>query len=55
MNDEKDIDLESLYGCKADSKLKEFDGWTRRYIGEILLNIDDQDMSQAEDWIKKAQ
>jgi hypothetical protein len=55
MNDEKDIDLESLYGCKADSKLKELDGWTRRYIGEILLNIDDQDMSQAEDWIKKAQ
>lgn len=55
MNNEKDIDLESLYGYKADSKLKQFDGWTRRYIGEILLNIDDQDMSQAGDWIKKAQ
>jgi len=25
-----------------------------RYIGEILLNIDDQDVSKAEDWIKKA-
>jgi len=25
-----------------------------RYVGEILLNIDDQHMSEAEDWIKKA-
>ena len=25
-----------------------------RYIGEILLNIDDQHMTEAEDWIKKA-
>jgi tetratricopeptide (TPR) repeat protein len=55
MNNEKDIDLESLYEYKAGSKLKQFDGWTRRYIGEILLKIDDQDMAQAEDWIKKAQ
>jgi tetratricopeptide (TPR) repeat protein len=25
-----------------------------RYIGEILLNIDEKHMSEAEDWIKKA-
>jgi tetratricopeptide (TPR) repeat protein len=25
-----------------------------RLIGEILLNIDDQHMNEAEDWIKKA-
>ena len=25
-----------------------------RYIGEILLNIDDQHVSEAEEWIKKA-
>jgi hypothetical protein len=24
------------------------------YIGKILLNIDDQHLSEAEDWIKKA-
>ena len=53
VNNEKDIDLESFYGYKGDSKLKQFDGWTRRYIGGILLNIDDQDIAQAEDWIKK--
>jgi len=26
----------------------------QRYIGEILLNIDDQHISEAEHWIKKA-
>ena len=26
----------------------------RRYIGEILLNIDDQHFSEAEDWINGA-
>ena len=31
-----------------------YDGWMARYIGEILLNIDDQHMSEAEEWIKKA-
>ena len=25
-----------------------------RYIGEILLNVDDKHISDAEDWIKKA-
>jgi len=54
MNNEKDIDIESLYGYVAENKLKLFDGRMRRYIGEILLNIDDQHISDAEDWIKKA-
>lgn len=54
VNNEKDIDLESLYGYKAENKVKLFDGKMQRYIGEILLNIDDQHISDAEDWIKKA-
>ncbi len=29
-------------------------GSMSRYIGEILLNIDEKHMSEAEDWIKKA-
>jgi tetratricopeptide (TPR) repeat protein len=29
-------------------------GWAARYIGEILFNIDDQHISEAEDWVKKA-
>ena len=54
MNNEKDIDLESLYGYAAKNKAKLLDGKMQRYIGEILLNIEDQHVSDAEDWIKKA-
>ena len=34
--------------------MKLYDGMMARYIGEILFHIDDQQMSEAEDWIKKA-
>ncbi|MBW2608128.1 MAG: hypothetical protein JRD05_10895, partial [Deltaproteobacteria bacterium] len=54
MNNEKDINLESVYGYHEKKKYKVVDGWMARYIGEILLNIDDQHMKEAEDWIKKA-
>jgi hypothetical protein len=30
------------------------DGLMAKYISEILINIDDQHISEAEDWIKKA-
>ena len=33
---------------------KYIDGWIPRYIAEILLNIDDRHMSEAEEWVKKA-
>jgi len=29
-------------------------GWMPRYIGQILLNINDHYMPEAQDWIKKA-
>ena len=54
MNNEKDIDLQLLYGYEAENKIKLNEGWMAGYIGEILLNIDDQHVSKAEDWIKKA-
>lgn len=54
MMNEKDIDLESLYGYVYENKLKLWQGWKLRFVGEILLNIDDQHLSEAEDWIKKA-
>jgi len=34
--------------------VKAAEGWIQRYIGEILLNIDDQHISEAEQWIQKA-
>ncbi len=54
MNNEMDIDLESLYHYENENKGKWLDGPLKRDIGEILLNIDNQHMDEAEDWIKKA-
>jgi tetratricopeptide (TPR) repeat protein len=54
MNKEKDVNLESLYTISQNNKVKAAEGWIQRYIGEILLNIDDQHMSEAEHWIQKA-
>ncbi|MBL7177909.1 MAG: AAA family ATPase [Desulfobacteraceae bacterium] len=54
MNNEKDINLKSVYGYHEKNRYRLFDGWMLRYIGEILLNIDDQHMSEAEEWTKKA-
>ncbi|MBW2408409.1 MAG: hypothetical protein JRF72_01330, partial [Deltaproteobacteria bacterium] len=54
MSDEKNIDLESLYGYVAQSNYKETDGQMRRYLAEILLNIDDQHLVEAEKWAEKA-
>ena len=49
-----DSDLESLYGYVTENNLKVNDGWIRRNICEILLNFDDQQMPEAEEWITKA-
>ena len=54
MNNDKDIDLESLYKYHDENKTKLNDGVMARCIAEILLNIDDRNRSEAEDWIKKA-
>ena len=54
LNKEKNVDLESLYAHSRNNKVRAFEGWIQRYIGEILLNIDDQHISEAEQWIQKA-
>jgi tetratricopeptide (TPR) repeat protein len=54
MNNEKDVDLESLYTYVYANKMRLFDGWMRRYIGEILLEVDDQHISEAEEWLIEA-
>ena len=51
---EKDIGLKSLRDKAAENKLKWYSGQTQRFIGQILLNIDDRYVAEAEDWIKKA-
>jgi class 3 adenylate cyclase/tetratricopeptide (TPR) repeat protein len=54
MNKEKDVNLESLYAHSLNNKVKVIEGYMSRYIGEILLNIDEQHISEAEHWIQKA-
>jgi tetratricopeptide (TPR) repeat protein len=54
MNREKDVDLDSLYTCSRNNKANVYEGWIQRYIGEILLNIDDQHLFEADHWIQKA-
>jgi class 3 adenylate cyclase/tetratricopeptide (TPR) repeat protein len=54
MNKEKDVDLESLFSHSRNNKVKAAEGYIQRYIGEILLNIDDLHTSEAEHWIQKA-
>jgi len=54
MNKEKDVDLGSLYILSQNNKVKAYEGWFQRYISEILLNIDDKHISEAEHWIQIA-
>jgi tetratricopeptide (TPR) repeat protein len=54
MNNEKNIDLENLYRYEKDNKIKIYEGSMAKYIAGIILDIDDQNMSEAEGWIKKA-
>jgi tetratricopeptide (TPR) repeat protein len=53
-NNERNIDLKSLHAYVSENKVRQYEGWMRRYVGEILLNINDQHMSEAEHWINKA-
>jgi class 3 adenylate cyclase/tetratricopeptide (TPR) repeat protein len=54
MDKEKGVDLESLFAHSLNNKVNAAEGWIQRYIGEILLNIDDQHLSEAEHWVQKA-
>jgi len=54
LSKEKDVNLESLYAYSRNHKIKSSEGLMQRYIGEILLNIDDEHISEAEHWIQNA-
>jgi len=54
LNNEQLSDLSDLLQCCNESKQKTVEGLMARYIAEILLNIDNQHMSEAEVWILKA-
>jgi tetratricopeptide (TPR) repeat protein len=54
MNKEKDINLNEIFKWHGDIKSKWGKGHPQNLIGKILLNIDDQHISEAEDWIKRS-
>jgi len=54
LNNDRDINLDEVFEYYENINAEVVKGWTARYLGEILLNIDDQNISEAEDWIKKA-
>ncbi len=54
LSGEKNIDLQELGHRLKYNRAKLFEGWNRRYLGEILLNMDDQCFSEAQHWIEEA-
>jgi tetratricopeptide (TPR) repeat protein len=54
MNNEKDYKFNEIFKVYEENQIKLIGSWMRRYIGEILLNIDDQHINEAEDWIKRS-
>jgi tetratricopeptide (TPR) repeat protein len=54
LNHDHHINLNDQFEHYSNIKVKSIEGWGARVIAEILLNIDDQHIADAEDWIKKA-
>ena len=54
MNNEKDINLDELFKWHEEVKNKWVKVEVQHLIAKILLNIDDQHISEGEVWIKRA-
>jgi class 3 adenylate cyclase/tetratricopeptide (TPR) repeat protein len=54
MNEEKDVDLEELYGFVSENRVKVHEGQMRKHLAEILLNLDSDHLDTAENWILEA-
>jgi len=53
-NKETDVDIDSLIAFDTSNQVKIADGWMKRYIGEILMNLDRRHLSEAEKWIERS-
>jgi len=53
-SNDRDINLGELFEYYKNNKMKVYEGFIARNIGDIMLNIDDDHISDAEVWIKKA-
>jgi tetratricopeptide (TPR) repeat protein len=54
LNNDQDIKLGEILECYDKIVIKAHRGWTARHVGEILLNVDDQHLTETEDWIRRA-
>ena len=54
LNKTQHIDINELHRLYNTNNIKTTEGWMARLISEILLNVDDQHISEAEEWINKA-
>ena len=54
MNNEIDVSKNEILRCYQDSKIKLAKVWMLSFMSEILLNMDDQQPFEVEDWIKRA-
>jgi tetratricopeptide (TPR) repeat protein len=54
MSNDKAINLNTLYEYAEQNKVKLLEGYMARGIGDILLNIDNDHIMEAEHWIQKA-
>ena len=54
MRGERDVELEPLRRIAKNEKMKLYEGWSCRYMAEILLNLGDDHFSESEKWIRKA-
>ena len=51
---DQDIELSELFACYENYKITWCKGWTARNIGDVLLNIDNNHLADAEVWFQKA-
>jgi len=51
---EQDINLGKVFENYSNINVKLAKGWAARYVAEILLNMDNRHLSEAEDWTRKA-
>ena len=54
MSNEKDVDLKDILESYHENRNKSLGGLMAGCIAEILLNIDDRHMDEAEEWVNKA-
>ena len=54
MNEEQDVDINELSGFVSENRVKVHEGRMRKYIAEILVNLEGNHLNSAESWIHEA-